>query len=169
MQNHVENLSSEELEFPKENRLIYDWLSLSTRIHKPNEIISLLGMESCPWEILTSGNGYTHRYYFNGISVSFVDGDMSHVGGFYLLDMSGQGCRTFETYGTGDFESLFKLVQREHGKPKIEQDVRLTRLDVAFDDTSLEMVKKYLHLATTRIRADFPRFSPLDNIKKDPL
>ena len=134
MQNHVENLSSEELEFPKENRLIYDWLSLSTRIHKPDEIISLLGMESCPWEILTSGNGYTHRYYFNGISVSFVDGDMSHVGGFYLLDMSGQGCRTFETYGTGDFERLFKLVQREHGKPKIEQDVRLTRLDVAFDD-----------------------------------
>ncbi len=134
MQNHVENLSSEELEFPKENRLIYDWLSLSTRIHKPDEIISLLGMESCPWEILTSGNGYTHRYYFNGISVSFVDGDMSHVGGFYLLDMSGQGCRTFETYGTGDFESLFKLVQREHGKSKIEQDVRLTRLDVAFDD-----------------------------------
>ncbi len=134
MQNHIENLSSEEFEFPKENRLIYDWLSLSTRIHKPDEIISLLGMESCPWEILTSGNGYTHRYYFNGISVSFVDGDMSHVGGFYLLDMSGQGCRTFETYGTGDFESLFKLVQREQGKEKIDQDVRLTRLDVAFDD-----------------------------------
>lgn len=135
MQRDIKNLSNPEgLEFPKENRLIYDWLSLSTRIHKPDEIISLLGMESCPWEILTSGNGYTHRYYFNGISVSFVDGDMSHVGGFYLLDMSGQGCRTFETYGSGDFESLFKLVQREHGKEKIDQDVRLTRLDVAFDD-----------------------------------
>lgn len=30
--------------------------------------------------------------------------------------------------------------------------------------TSLEMVKRYLHLATTRIRRDFPKFRPLDNL-----
>ena len=126
--------SAEALEFPRENRLIYDWVSFSTRVHKPDEIMDLIGMRDCPWEILTSGNGYTHRHYFGGVSISFVDGDMSHVGGFYLLDMSGQGCRTFETYGNGNYNNLFKLVQREQGKPKAMQDVRLTRLDVAFDD-----------------------------------
>lgn len=131
------NLSNPEgFEFPKENRLIYDWVSFSTRIHKPDEIMDLIGMRDCPWEILTSGNGYTHRHHFGGVSISFIDGDMSHVGGFYLLDMSGQGCRTFETYGNGNYDNLFKLVQKEQGKPKAMQDVRLTRLDVAYDDMS---------------------------------
>ena len=130
-----ENLSnSEQLEFPRENRLIFDWVSFSTRIHEPGEIMNLLGMRDCPWEILTSGNGYTHRHHFGGVSISFVDGDMSHVGGFYLLDMSGKGCRTFETYGHGDYDVLFNLVRNEEGKPKVLQDVRLTRLDVAYDD-----------------------------------
>lgn len=135
MQRDNKNLSNAAaLEFPKENRLIYDWVSFSTRIHKPDEIMDLIGMRDCPWEILTSGNGYTHRHHFGGVSISFCEGDMSHVGGFYLLDMSGQGCRTFETYGNGNYDNLFKLVQKEQGKPKTMQDVRLTRLDVAFDD-----------------------------------
>ena len=132
---HNENLSNPEgLEIPRENRLIFDWVSFSTRKHKPDEIMDLLGMRDCPWEILASGNGYTHRHHFGGVSISFVDGDMSHVGGFYLLDMSGKGCRTFETYGHGDYDVLFNLVRKEEGKPKILQDVRLTRLDVAYDD-----------------------------------
>ena len=135
MQRDNKNLSNAAaLEFPKENRLIYDWVSFSTRIHKPDEIMDLIGMRDCPWEILNSGNGYTHRHHFGGVSISFCEGDMSHVGGFYLLDMSGQGCRTFETYGNGNYDNLFKLVQREEGKPKVLQDVRLTRLDVAYDD-----------------------------------
>lgn len=135
MQRDNKNLSNAAaLEFPKENRLIYDWVSFSTRIHKPDEIMDLIGMRDCPWEILNSGNGYTHRHHFGGVSISFCEGDMSHVGGFYLLDMSGQGCRTFETYGNGNYDNLFKLVQREEGKPKVMQDVRLTRLDVAYDD-----------------------------------
>lgn len=137
MLQHNENPSSPEgLDFPKRDRLIYDWLSFSTRIHKPDEIMDLIGMRDCPWEILSSGNGYTHRHHFGGVSISFIDGDMSHVGGFYLLEMSGQGCRTFETYGNGNYDTLFKLVQKEYGKPKAAQDVRLTRLDVAYDDMS---------------------------------
>ncbi len=128
------SLNPETLDFPKENRLIFDWLSFSTRIHKPDEIMDLIGMRDCLWEILTSGNGYTHRHHFGGVSISFVDGDMSHVGGFYLLEMSGQGCRTFETYGNGNYDNIFKLVRNESGKEKKMQDVRLTRLDVAYDD-----------------------------------
>ena len=40
--------------------------------------------------------------------------------------MSGQGCRTFESLGTGDFDKLFSFVLQGHA--------HITRLDVAFDD-----------------------------------
>ena len=136
MLNNQKSSNPEGLDFPHGNRLIYDWVSFSTRIHKPDEIMDLIGMRDCPWEILTSGNGYTHRHHFGGVSISFIDGDMSHVGGFYLLEMSGQGCRTFETYGNGNYDNLFMLVRNEQGKVRMAQDVRLTRLDVAFDDMS---------------------------------
>mgnify|MGYP003295597908 CR=1 FL=1 len=135
MQKYLENLStSEEVEIPKFNRLIYDWVSFSTRIHTPDQIMDLIGMRDVPWEIVNGHNGYTFAHTFGGVSIYFCDGEMSHVGGFYLLNMSGQGCRTFETYGNGDYDKLFRLVQKEEGKPKSSQDVRLTRLDVAYDD-----------------------------------
>lgn len=123
-------------EIPSGNRLIYDWISFSTRIHTPVQIIELLGMTNCPWEILSGFYGYNFRHCFGGVSIHFCDGDMSHVGGFYLLEMSGQGCRTFETYGHGDYEVLFNLVRSQLLKDKKKQDVRLTRLDVAYDDLS---------------------------------
>ncbi len=130
------NLQINDVEFPSGNRLIYDWISMTTRIHKPDQIMDLIGMRDVPWEILTSGNGYNWRHYFGGISISFCEKDMTAVNGFYLLEMSGQGCRTFETYGNGNYNALFSLVRKEQGKEKTLQDVRLTRLDVAYDDLS---------------------------------
>lgn len=45
------------------------------------------------------------------------------------LEMSGQGCRAFETYGLGDYNVIFDLV--------LNCDyINITRLDIAFDEYS---------------------------------
>lgn len=123
-------------DLPHENRLLFDWVSISTRKHDPGQIMELIGMTDVPWQITKGGNGYTHRYFFGDVSISYSEGSMVNVNGFYLLEMSGQGCRTFETYGNGDYNKLFSLVQAEFGKPSVDQDVRITRLDIAFDDVT---------------------------------
>ena len=46
----------------------------------------------------------------------------------------------------------------------LENGGNIYTLQAILGHTSLEMVKRYLHLANTRIRKDFSKFSPLDNL-----
>jgi len=109
----------------KENVILYDWLTVSSKDEDPCSWLPLLGMEDCPWEVADRGlDGYRNRLTFGGISLCF-DGN---PGMGSCLNMSGQGCRTFETFGTGDFDGLFRLFA---GNP---DTYNMTRLDVAFDD-----------------------------------
>lgn len=108
-----------------ENIILYDWLSVSSKNPDPQSWFPLLGMEGFPWEEMEHGrNGYRKGLYYGSISIMY-DGN-ENMG--TCLEMSGQGCRTFESEGTGDFDGLFQLFQ-DH------QDLyHVTRLDVAFDD-----------------------------------
>lgn len=109
-----------------ENVILYDWLTVSSKEEDPQVWVKLLGMERCGWDELGHGrNGYRNGLYFGSISILY-DGN---PGMGTCLDMSGQGCRSFEEYGTGDFDGLFRLFQRGEG-------YHVTRLDVAFDDHS---------------------------------
>ena len=109
-----------------ENVILYDWLTVSSKEEDPQAWVKLLGMESCGWEELGHGrNGYRKGLYFGSISILY-DGN---PGMGACLDMSGQGCRSFEEYGTGDFDGLFRLFQHGEG-------YHVSRLDVAFDDHS---------------------------------
>lgn len=107
----------------RENSILIDWLSLTSKFHSPEEIITLLGMEGCRWQSGYGANGYREKLWFDSVSIHYEGrADMG-----VWLEMSGQGCRAFETYGHGDYNVLFDLVLNE---PLIN----LTRLDVAFDE-----------------------------------
>lgn len=107
-----------------QNLVIYDWVSITSKIHTPEQIIALLGMDGVTWERIKGAHGYKDRLYWNCISIHFNGSDDMGV----WLEMSGQGCRAFETVGHGDFEYLFRIVSDNPSQMKI------TRLDVAFDD-----------------------------------
>ena len=107
-----------------ENLVLYDWLSLTTKIHTVDEMKAILGLSDVAWEPTTGAHGYKKREYFGSISIHY-DGEPNQ--GIWL-EMSGQGCRSFESFGTGDYESLFRLVEKD------PVNIHLTRLDVAYDD-----------------------------------
>ena len=107
----------------RENSILIDWLSLTSKLHSPEEIITMLGMEDCKWQAGYGANGYHSKLWYDSISIHYEGrADMG-----VWLEMSGQGCRAFETYGHGDYNVLFDLVLNE---PLIN----ITRLDMAFDE-----------------------------------
>lgn len=105
-----------------ENIVLIDWLSITTKELDEYGVCSLLGMDAVPWELVKGARGYQDRLYFGGISIHYNGREDMGV----WLEMSGQGCRTFESVGTGEFDRLFDFVRKGHGN--------ITRLDVAYDD-----------------------------------
>lgn len=107
-----------------ENVILFDWLTVSCKEEEPWYFVTLLHMEDVAWISMEKGrHGYRNGLYFGSISILY-DGN---PGMGICLDMSGQGCRSFEEYGSGDFIGLFQLFQQD-------DRFNITRLDVAFDD-----------------------------------
>lgn len=104
--------------------VLYDWLSFTTKTHTPEEIIEALGLTHVPFQEIKGAHGYRDRKYFSSISIHYNGRDDMGV----WCEMSGQGCRTFETLSEVSWEDLFSWIQREN--------LKITRLDVAFDDHS---------------------------------
>lgn len=109
-----------------QNRIIYDYLTFSSRVHSPEDLVSLLGLESVNFEVKTGFYGYQFRMFFCGISIHY-DG-RSDMG--VCVEMSGAGCRTFEEFGNGDYGMIFDLIRFHYP----EKEMNITRLDVAYDD-----------------------------------
>ena len=110
----------------KENVVLYDWLSFTSKVHTPEQIIDALGLSHCPWSDTKGARGYQDRLYFGAISIHYNGREDMGV----WCEMSGQGCRNFEDLTTlkGKWEDLFAFI---HGN-----NLHMTRLDVAFDDHS---------------------------------
>lgn len=109
------------------SRFLYDWLSFTTKLRSDEvgKIIALLGLDGVPWETLYSLHGYKNRLYFQGISIHY---DSDNDDQWIWVELSGAGCRSFESFGTGDYDSIFLWIAEEY------QYRHLTRLDVAYDD-----------------------------------
>lgn len=106
--------------------ILYDWLSFTAKMSDPYFIADLLGLSEVPWEVIKGARGYKDRLYFNCISIHFNGRPDMGV----WCEMSGQGCRAFETLSTLDekWQDLFAEITARH--------MNITRLDVAYDDHS---------------------------------
>lgn len=62
----------------KENIVLYDWLSFTSKNHTPEQLIEALGLTHCPWQETKGAHGYRDRKYFSCISVHYeqYDGQM---------------------------------------------------------------------------------------------
>lgn len=105
-----------------ENVILYDWVSFTSKKHTPEQLIAALGLSHCPWTETKGARGYRDRKYFSCISVHYNGRDDMGV----WVEMSGQGCRTFESMSKVGWDNLFKFIH--------ENDLNMTRLDVAYDD-----------------------------------
>lgn len=136
-----------------DNIFLIDWLTVTCYGCSVNDIITLLGMQhkNIPWQNLERyRNGYPCQCFWNGITISYGADDPSYVKDptkvrfdmGICLNLSGTGCRAFETYGHGNwFQLLFTFFtlnyRTDHGikvKDGREYSYNITRLDLAFDD-----------------------------------
>ena len=110
----------------RKDGILIDWLSITSKTMFPEDMMKLIGITS-GWQSMDRGvRGYGARYYNNSISIHY-GGSQDNV----WLEMSGQGCRTFESDSThGDYNVIFDALLKNPASMKI------TRLDIAFDDFS---------------------------------
>lgn len=130
---------------PKDNVFLIDWLTVVFHGCYVDEVQRILGLESIkiPWVTKTSFvNGYPQDTFFDHIHIRWGADDPR----FYkddnfksaeqkarndmgiCLDMSGQGCRTFEEFSHKSWFELLEGIYRFGGR------VSVTRLDLAYDD-----------------------------------
>lgn len=105
----------------KVNKILFDWLSFTTRNMTVDEIIKVLGLQDCQFTELRGNRGYTKKLSFGGVHINF--GDRPEI----WVEFTGQGCRSFEQYGNADYYSIFKHVI-------VDEYSKFTRIDIAYDD-----------------------------------
>lgn len=111
-----------------ENIVLYDWLSFTSKIHSPDDLIDALGLSHVPWVQTKGARGYQDRKYFSCISIHYNGrADMG-----VWVELSGQGCRAFEDLSTladtlsEKWQSLFSFIR--------QWSLKITRFDIAYDD-----------------------------------
>lgn len=124
------------------NKILIDWFAYSAQIpgeHKfeevekaaqsllLSELEEFMGLDNdfVAFQDLPGMYFYKSRIAFEGISFLF-DGMREDMG--VCCQMSGKGCRTFETFGNGDYEKLFKKCVESH------PEMNISRIDIAYDD-----------------------------------
>lgn len=113
-----------------ENCVIVDWFSASTNVFEPTSLIEYLGLNIQSFVHTYGRYFYADRLTYGGISVYYNLRANDTENGSVLLEMSGQGCRQFETASDMGFMQLFCDVGNG--------DFKVTRLDISYDDVDHE-------------------------------
>lgn len=112
-----------------ENIILIDWLTFTCKHMNPEQMIAFLGLREADFKACRGFNGYKTAKFFGGITV-LSDGHVDKYGNDMgiCVNMSGQGCRQYETSGQYSLDWLVHFLAKNSDKYNI------TRLDVAFDD-----------------------------------
>lgn len=113
-----------------ENRVLYDWLTFTTKIHSLPDVIDLLGLQKINFQQMRGRYCYQDRLNYDGINIMYNGREEMGI----CVELSGQGCRDFETYGNGDYKGIFELISSNWNENSEKKDMSITRLDVAYDD-----------------------------------
>lgn len=112
------------------NKIIYDYLSFTTKIHSLSNIVDILGFHDVNFQNMRGFYGYKDRLYYDGIHIHYNGTEEMGI----CVEMSGQGCRNFETLGTGDYDGIFSLILEHYSDKSENREMNIKRLDVAYDD-----------------------------------
>lgn len=110
------------------NIMLFDWISFTTQSMTPADLMEWLGLGEQDFQNFPGRYGYRFRQSFGGIHI-LSDGADPSMG--VCVEMSGQGCRDWETFGNGDYLMLIRA--------SVGGLISFTRIDIAFDDHSGEV------------------------------
>ena len=147
----MENLEKTTAPLESENKIIIDWLSVTFFDVTPDYIKSLLGLDTpdIDWrDELCYRNGYPRQASFSNIAIRYGAENADNwtsdniktadqkvrIDMGIQLDMSGNGCRAFETYAYGGQlgeDAWYKLLSDICA---LGASAHFTRIDLAFDD-----------------------------------
>lgn len=129
----------------QDNAILIDWLTVTFHDIQVSDVQRLLGLDApdIDWDDrLSFQDGYPRQCTFSNIVIrygadnvdNFADDSKSSAADKVRYDMgislnmSGNGCRAFETYGHGDWLHLLSSIC------DLDTRIKFTRLDLAFDD-----------------------------------
>lgn len=126
-----------------DNCFLIDWLTVTFHCVKVWDVQQILGMKDVPWIVNHSFvNGYPLDLNFGHIHIRhgadnpayYSDPKKARLDMGICLDISGQGCREFESWSNKSWLDLITDIFRCGGVQGARMSV--TRLDLAYDDHS---------------------------------
>ena len=130
-----------------DNIVLFDWLSVTfktpyilrddklSQLEFAENFASALGIDLGAFDVADGPHGKNNRLWLDSINIHLPSDSKD----FCWLEMSGSGCRAFETYGHGNWHSLLEWCVNNGN---------IKRLDIAFDDHSGILDMKQLVIDT---------------------
>lgn len=122
-------------------RACVDWVQATfTAVYEKQQIFDILGMENSQF-IEQEKSLYLYRKQFKCGNIRVLTDGYDPGMGIHV-QMSGQGCREYETFHADGWDKFFQRVLAAGGE--------FSRLDVAIDDIAVDDQKPYFKIKTIR-------------------